>query len=120
MARVASVGNVAAAGFLTQDVQLGGTEFLTVIVQVGNAGNAAGAAGDAIVTVQQYIDPPTTGSPVLAPINIPALETSAAVLVGSTAWVWSRFRVAGTSRVQIQAKNNNVAGKPVEIDYDLG
>jgi hypothetical protein len=119
MARVASA-SVNAGATLNQDVNVGGSEFLTVLVQVGNSGSAAGAAGDSSVTVQQYVDPASGQTPVLAPINIPTLETSAAVLVGSTAYVWARYRVSGISRVQIQAKNNNAAAKPVEIDYDLG
>lgn len=120
MARKASP-SVAAGGLLTQDVGVGGIEYLTVLAQVGNAGSAAGAAADASVAVQQYVDSGNPdGLPVLAPINLPTLESTAAVLVGSTAYVWARYRVAGINKVQIQAKNNNAAAKPVEIDFDLG
>lgn len=110
-------GSQATTTTLTQDVKLAGSEFLTVLAQ---AGPTATAAGDITLTVQQYVDAANTGDPVLAPINIPTLETSAAVLVGGIAYVWARFRVSGISKAQIQAKNNNVGTLPVEIDFDLG
>lgn len=119
MAKTTSA-SVNAGSTLTQDVNTGGSEFLTVIAQVGNAGNAAGAAGDVVLTVQAYVDGDTKTPFVLAPINVPTLESTAAVLVGSTAYVFQRYRVSGLAKVQLQAKNNNVAAKPVEIDFDLG
>jgi hypothetical protein len=134
MARTVSVGNQGAGTTLTQDVRVGGSEFLSVLVLVGPT---ATAAGDAVLTVQPYRDdladkttyPGSTGpssgtstgtGPTLAPITLPTLENAAAVLVSNIAYVWARYRVAGLHTVQIQAKNNNVAGLPVEIDYDLG
>lgn len=119
MARAAN-SSITAGSTLTQDVNVGGSEWLTILVQVGNAGNAAGAATDAVLSVQQYVDTSGGGNFAVAPINIPTVESSAAVLVGSTAYVWARYRVSGITRVQIQAKNNNAAAKPVEIDFDLG
>jgi hypothetical protein len=133
---MAQVKNAAVltTALLTQDVVVGGSEFLTVLAL---AGPTATAAGDISVTLQQYRDdkadpvtyPGSTGpssgtstgsGPTIAPINVPTLETSAAVLVSNVAYVWARYRVAGLHRVQIQAKNNNVGTLPVEIDFDLG
>jgi hypothetical protein len=134
MALVKSNGNQAAGTALNQYVNVSGSEYLSVLVLVGPT---ATAAGDAVLTVQPYrdnaADPstypgatgPSTGTstsagPTLAPITLPTLENAAAVLVSNVAYIWARYRVAGLHAVQIQAKNNNVAGLPVEIDYDLG
>lgn len=128
------VASLAAAATTTQDVVVGGSEYLTVIALIGPT---ATALGDAILTVQPYRDDkpdPTTypgsvgpssgtstgSGPTLAPISLPALDTVANVLVGNIAYAFSRFRVAGLHRVQIQLKNNNVAALPAEIDFDLG
>ena len=119
---------------LTQDVAVGGSEYLSVLAL---AGPTAGAAGDITLAVQPYRDdkpdpvtyPGATGpssgttmgaGPTLAPISLPTLDSAAAVLVSGVAYVWARYRVAGLHRVQIQAKNNNAGTLPVEIDYDLG
>lgn len=133
MARNA-VASQGAGTTATQDVNVGGSEFLTILALVGPT---ATAAGDVVLGVQPYRqdkeDPttypgstgPSTGTnqgsgPTIAPINLPTLETSAAVLVGGVAYVWSRYRVAGMHRVQIQVKNNNIAALPLEFNYDLG
>jgi hypothetical protein len=132
MARV--TGSQTTGTTLTQDVRCGGSEFLSVLAL---AGPTATAAGDITLVVQPYRDdladkttyPGSTGpssgtstgaGPTLAPIALPVLETTAAVLVGNVAYVYARYRVAGLHSVQIQAKNNNVGTLPVEIDYDLG
>jgi hypothetical protein len=125
---------VVTTGTLTQDVRVGGAEFLSVLCL---AGPTATAAGDISFTVQPYRDDladkttypgsvgPSSGTstgagPTLAPIALPVLESSAAVLVSNVAYVWARYRVAGLHTVQIIAKNNNVGTLPVEIDFDLG
>lgn len=122
MARKASTVDIAAGASLTQDVQLGGTEFLTVTALVGSAGNAAGAAGDVSVTVSPYLDDATPATPLgsVSPLPLPVLESAAAVLVASRAVIFARYRVSGISRVQIAVKNNNVAAKPAEANFDLG
>lgn len=136
MARVTAASQGAGTTF-TQYVNVSGTEYLSVLVLVGSVASAATAAGDAILTLQPFRDTagdpstypggtgPSTGTstsagPALAPITLPVLESAAAVLVSSVAYVWARYRVAGLHAVQIQAKNNNVAALPVEINYDLG
>lgn len=127
-------GSQATGTTLTQDVNVSGVEFLTILAL---AGPTATAAGDITLVVQPYRDdkpdpvtyPGATGpssgtntgaGPTLAPIALPTLEASAAVLVANVAYVWARYRVAGMHRVQIQAKNNNAGTLPVEIDFDLG
>lgn len=119
---------------LLQDVNVSGVEFLTILAL---AGPTATAAGDITLVVQPYRDdkadattyPGSTGpssgtstsaGPTLAPIALPTLESTAAVLVSNIAYVFARYRVAGLHRVQIQAKNNNAGTLPVEIDFDLG
>jgi hypothetical protein len=125
---------VVTTGTLTQDVRVGGAEFLSVLCL---AGPTATAASDISFIVQPYRDdladkttyPGSTGpssgtntgaGPTLAPISLPTLETAAAVLVSNVAYIWARYRVAGLHTVQIIAKNNNVGTLPVEIDFDLG
>jgi hypothetical protein len=112
---------VNAAAFLNQDVQLGGSEFLTITAVVGTAASAATAAGDVVLTVAPYLDDATPAAPVgsVSPLPLPTLESAAAVLVASRAYVFARYRVAGINRVQIQVKNNNAAAKPVEANFDI-
>lgn len=122
MARVANA-TVLTTATLNQDVAVGGTEWLTVIAIVGTAAAAAGAAGDVSVSVLPYLDDQVAGTgPSLVPttLALPTTESVAAVLAASRAYVFIRVRVAGLSRVQIQAKNNNAATKPVEINFGLG
>jgi hypothetical protein len=129
MARKSSgVAGVATTATLNQDVFVGGTEYLTVIGVVGSVANAAGAAGDVSVQVFPYLDDlqsdlisPTNGTlESLTALPLTAVDTVAAVLAGSRAQILSRYRVTGIRRVQIQVKNNNVATKPVEIDFNTG
>lgn len=124
MARKASAAgaDIAAAGSLTQDVALGGSEFLTVIGVVGSAGNAAGASGDVVISVQPYLDDEKSDSSggTLADVLLPALETGTAVLANSAAQQFMRFRVSGLRKVRINVKNNNIAAKPVIANFDLG
>lgn len=119
MARTASA-SVAAGTALSQDVNVGGTEFLTVVVQVGSAGSPATAAGDASLAVQPYVDPAAPGPQVVTPVNLPTLESTAAALSSNVARLFARYRVSGLSKVRMQATNNNIAALPVEIDFDLG
>lgn len=130
-------GSQATTTSLVQDVNVGGVEFLSVLALAGSAGTPAAAGGDITVIVQPYRedkpDPTTypgsvgpssgtnTGAgPTLAPIPLPVLESTAAVLVAGVALVFARYRVAGLHRVQIKATNNNAGTLPVEIDFDTG
>jgi hypothetical protein len=120
MARAVSTG-IATGASLTEDVALGGVEWLTVIGVVGNAASAAGASGDVGITVQPYLeDAVGTATPTLADVLVPATDTGVAVLANSRAQQIVRFRVAGIRKVRIFVKNNNAATKPVEADYHLG
>jgi hypothetical protein len=115
MARKASAAgaDIAAGASLTQDVNVGGSELLTVTGLVGSAASAAGAAGDVVVTVQPYMDDEKSDASggTLSDALVPALETGAAVLASSKAQQVVRFRVAGFRKVRINVKNNN-AGSP--------
>lgn len=121
MARVTSA-SVAPSGTLTQDVATGGSEFLTVTALVGTVAAAAGAAGDVTLTVSPYLDDATPAVPTgsVSALPLPSVESAAAVLVASRAVVFARYRVSGINRVQIAVKNNNVAAKPAEANFDLG
>jgi len=120
MARVSN-SSVAAGTALTQDIQLGGSEWLAVVGVVGNAANAATAAGDVIIWAQPYLDDAVNNNlPTLADITMFPDATNVAVLANSRAQHLVRFRVAGLRKVRIFVKNNNAAAKPVEANYDLG
>ena len=70
MARVSN-SSVAAGTALTQDIQLGGSEWLAVVGVVGNAANAATAAGDVIIWAQPYLDDAVNNNlPTLADITM--------------------------------------------------
>ena len=118
--------SINASATLNADLDTGASEWLTVIAVLGNAGNAAGAAGDISVSVLPYLDDAISGAQgatrTLAPLPLPTVADGvvAAVLSAPRAYVMARYHVAGLSKVQIQAKNNNIAAKPVEIDYNLG
>lgn len=109
---------------MTQDVAVGETENLVVTAVVGNASNAAGAAGDVSIQVFPILDDAVQLTPdapaTVIPIAITASDTGAAVLSANRAYTWGRFKVGGFYRVQIQVKNNNASAKPVEISYQLG
>lgn len=122
MGRVANTNIAGAGGTLNQDLDTGAEEWLTVIAVVGSAANAASAAGDVSVNVLPYLDDATgpLGARTLSPLNLPTADAVAAVLSSSRAYILGRFRISGLSKVQIQAKNNNAAAKPVEINYFTG
>jgi hypothetical protein len=114
--------SVNAGATLTQDVAVGGSEFLVVTGRVGNAGSAATAAGDVVISVQPYMDDEKSDSSggTLSDALAPALETGTAVLANSTAQQVVRYRVSGWRKVQVVVKNNNAAAKPVTIDFGIG
>jgi len=122
----ATSASVATGATLNQDLDTGASEWLTVIAIVGTAASAAGAAGDVSVSVLPYLDDAVSGVPgaarTLAPLPLPTVAdgTVAAVLSAPRAYVMARYHVAGLQKVQIQAKNNNAASKPVEVDYATG
>jgi len=113
--------NIAAAGgTMTQDVVVGGSEFLTVI---GTLGPTAAAAGDVSISVQPYLDNPNGADQgqTLSDATVPALETGTAVLANSKAQQVVRFRVSGMRKVQVVLKNNNATtALPGRVDFDLG
>lgn len=124
MARKASAvgADIAAGASLTQDVAVGGSEFLTVLGIVGSATNAAGASGDVVISVQPFMDDEksdATGG-TLSDAVMPALESGTAVLANSMAQQIVRYRVTGFRKVRISIKNNNAAAKPAIAIFDLG
>ena len=124
MARTVSAGNLANGVALVQDVELAGSEWLSVIGVVGTAATPATAAGDVIVTVRAFLDDSKDAAnpqnATIVPINLAVDAVSIAnTLVSSRAYLGNRYRVAGLRRVRIAVTNNNVAAMPVEVTFDI-
>lgn len=112
--------SVAAAGSLTQDINVHGGTYLAVTAQ---AGPTATAAADVSITVFPYDDNPGGGSggtaSAIAPIQVPlAAAQPANTLVSNIAYATAIYLIAGYTKVQIQVKNNNAGALPVAFSFD--
>lgn len=118
MARKQSTGTIAAGGTLTQDVVLGGSQFLTVI---GIIGPTATGAADVSVQVFPFLDDPNGAGveQTVTDLPLPTVDSVAAVLANNKAQILARYRVSGIRRVRIALKNNNVGALAGEIDFGI-
>lgn len=118
MARKQSTGTIGAGATLTQDVVVGGSQFLTVI---GIIGPTATAAGDVSVQVFPFLDDPNGAGleQTVTDLPLPTVDAVAAILASSKAQILGRYRVSGIRRVRISLKNNNVGALPGEIDFGI-
>lgn len=111
--------SISAGGSINQDQSVKGSEWLTIIGQVGSAGTPATAAGDANPFVKFFLEDGTT---VLAGSGtaMPTDDTTTASLTNGVAVKVSRYRLKGIAKVRISLQNNNVAALPGQLDYFIG
>jgi hypothetical protein len=98
--------NINAGATITLDVPCGGTDFVTVEVDM-----TAGAVGDLAVTVLPYEGDGLT----LMPVTLPAVAGVGygSTLSGGHDYLLQQYNVQGIDKVQIQIKNNNVGAQTI-------